>query len=82
MATVTHFTIGVRGCKKTPPPETQLHKIALILKDVHRHIHAVSKALLEPAAKSHKIYRRISPIRPFHKLWVMKHPPTRPFPKN
>jgi hypothetical protein len=30
-------------------PDPQLKKIAAILGDAHKHIHAVSKALLEPA---------------------------------
>jgi len=34
---------------KTPPPEAQLKKIAVVLNDAHKHIVAVSKGLQKPA---------------------------------
>jgi hypothetical protein len=33
---------------KTPPPEAQLKKMAIVLNDAHKHITAVSKALAKP----------------------------------
>jgi hypothetical protein len=38
--------------------------------DAHKHILAVSKGLENRPPNSHKINGRISPIRPFHKVWV------------
>jgi hypothetical protein len=34
---------------KTPPPEAQLKKIAVVLNDAHKQISAVTKALVKPA---------------------------------
>jgi hypothetical protein len=34
---------------KTPPPEAQLKKIAIVLNDAHKQITAVTKALVKPA---------------------------------
>jgi uncharacterized protein (DUF1800 family) len=33
---------------KTPPPEAQLKRMAAVLNDAHKHITAVSKALVKP----------------------------------
>ena len=51
----------------------QFKEMRSVLNDAHKHIVAVSKALKIPPAKPHKINGRISSIRPFHKVWVMRH---------
>jgi hypothetical protein len=52
--------------------QRQFKELRSVLNDVHKHIVAVSKALKIPLAKPHKINGRISPIRLFHKVWVLK----------
>jgi hypothetical protein len=40
-----------------------------VLNDAHKLIHAVSKGLENRPPKPYKINDRISPIRPFQKVW-------------